>query len=157
MAAHMDQEPSVTGLPVPERRSRSRAFTGNALHGVTCVLSVRLSLQGIFNDDTFSKMKRGARVINVARGGVIDEPALVRALDAGIVAQARISPPPYALCTAHILPYSLPFKSDLFLLFISTAEHNIVRERRFTALPLYFLVEQQAPVMAGGAMLTGGV
>ena len=48
------------------------------------------SAQGIFNDDTFSKMKRGARIINVARGGVIDEPALVRALDAGIVAQARI-------------------------------------------------------------------
>lgn len=45
-------------------------------------------LQGIFNDDTFSKMKKGARIINVARGGVIDEAALVRALDAGIVAQA---------------------------------------------------------------------
>ena len=46
--------------------------------------------QGIFNDDTFSKMKKGARIINVARGGVIDEAALVRALDAGIVAQACI-------------------------------------------------------------------
>jgi phosphoglycerate dehydrogenase-like enzyme len=80
------------------------------MHGLSFVLSVRLSLQGIFNDDTFSKMKRGARVINVARGGVIDEPALVRALDAGIVAQARISPPSYALCTACILPCNLPFK-----------------------------------------------
>lgn len=41
----------------------------------------------IFNDDTFAKMKKGVRVINVARGGVIDEDALVRALDSGTVAQ----------------------------------------------------------------------
>lgn len=41
----------------------------------------------IFNDDTFAKMKKGVRVINVARGGVIDEDALLRALDAGKVAQ----------------------------------------------------------------------
>lgn len=41
----------------------------------------------IFNDDTFAKMKKGVRIINVARGGVIDEDALVRALDSRIVAQ----------------------------------------------------------------------
>jgi hypothetical protein len=32
-------------------------------------------------------MKKGVRIINVARGGVIDEDALVKALDSGIVAQ----------------------------------------------------------------------
>lgn len=41
----------------------------------------------IFNDESFGKCKKGVRIVNVARGGVIDEPALVRALDAGIVAQ----------------------------------------------------------------------
>ncbi|KAE8637297.1 hypothetical protein CSA_004512 [Cucumis sativus] len=41
----------------------------------------------VFNDDTFGLMKKGARLINVARGGVIDEDALVRALDSGAVAQ----------------------------------------------------------------------
>lgn len=41
----------------------------------------------IFNDDAFTKMKKGVRIINVARGGVIDEEALVRALDSGIVSQ----------------------------------------------------------------------
>ncbi|KAJ4958082.1 hypothetical protein NE237_025193 [Protea cynaroides] len=44
----------------------------------------------VFNDGTFSKMKKGVRIINVARGGVIDEDALVRALDSGVVAQAAL-------------------------------------------------------------------
>ncbi|KAK1439948.1 hypothetical protein QVD17_05773 [Tagetes erecta] len=53
----------------------------------------------ILNDENFAKMKKGVRIVNVARGGVIDEDALVRALDAGIVAQAAldvftIEPPP---------------------------------------------------------------
>lgn len=55
--------------------------------------------KNIFNDDTFSKMKKGVRIVNVARGGVIDEDALVRALDTGVVAQAALDvfseePPP---------------------------------------------------------------
>ncbi|KAL5756739.1 hypothetical protein ACOSP7_021173 [Xanthoceras sorbifolium] len=53
----------------------------------------------VFNDDTFAMMKKGVRIVNVARGGVIDEDALVRALDTGIVAQAALDvfteePPP---------------------------------------------------------------
>ncbi|KAM0001215.1 putative phosphoglycerate dehydrogenase [Helianthus debilis subsp. tardiflorus] len=44
----------------------------------------------VFNDATFAKMKKGVRIINVARGGVIDEDALLRALDSGIVAQAAL-------------------------------------------------------------------
>ncbi|WCJ35486.1 D-3-phosphoglycerate dehydrogenase [Euphorbia peplus] len=53
----------------------------------------------MFNDETFPMMKRGVRIVNVARGGVIDEEALVRALDSGIVAQAALDvfveePPP---------------------------------------------------------------
>lgn len=44
----------------------------------------------VFNDNTFAKMKKGVRIINVARGGVIDEDALVKALDSGIVAQAAL-------------------------------------------------------------------
>jgi D-3-phosphoglycerate dehydrogenase / 2-oxoglutarate reductase len=41
----------------------------------------------MLNDEAFAKMKKGVRIINVARGGVIDEEALVRALDSGVVAQ----------------------------------------------------------------------
>ncbi|KAI6689068.1 hypothetical protein NL676_025896 [Syzygium grande] len=53
----------------------------------------------ILNDDAFAKMKKGVQIVNVARGGVIDEEALLRALDSGIVAQAALDvfteePPP---------------------------------------------------------------
>lgn len=44
----------------------------------------------MFNDEAFSKMKKGVRIVNVARGGVIDEEALVRALDSGIISQAAL-------------------------------------------------------------------
>jgi D-3-phosphoglycerate dehydrogenase len=46
--------------------------------------------KGMFNDAAFAKMKKGARIMNVARGGVIDDEALGRALDAGIVAAAAL-------------------------------------------------------------------
>lgn len=48
------------------------------------------STSKILNDETFSRMKKGVRIVNVARGGVIDEDALVRALDSGVVAQAAL-------------------------------------------------------------------
>lgn len=51
----------------------------------------------IFNDQTFAKMNKGVRIINVARGGVIDEDALVRALDTGIVAQVFDSIYPFCI------------------------------------------------------------
>ena len=43
----------------------------------------------MFNDDAFSKIKKGARIVNVARGGVIDDDALARALESGQVAQVQ--------------------------------------------------------------------
>lgn len=44
----------------------------------------------MFNKDTFSKMKDGAIFINTARGGVMDENALVDALNKGKLAYAGI-------------------------------------------------------------------
>lgn len=37
----------------------------------------------LINDAVFAKCKRGVRVVNCARGGIIDEAALLRALDSG--------------------------------------------------------------------------
>lgn len=35
----------------------------------------------LINDDVFNKCKKGVKIINVARGGIIDEAALLRALN----------------------------------------------------------------------------
>ncbi|MFH0940614.1 MAG: phosphoglycerate dehydrogenase [Candidatus Omnitrophota bacterium] len=45
---------------------------------------------GMINDKQFEMMKPGARVINCARGGIIDEAALGRALESGKVAGAAL-------------------------------------------------------------------
>jgi len=71
--------------------------------------------KNLLNDEAFAKMKKGARIINVARGGVIEDAALARALDAGIVAGAALDvfdpePPvdnplvgrPDVICTPHL-------------------------------------------------------
>ena len=55
--------------------------------------------RGLFDAATFAKIKKGARLINTARGLLIDEPALVAALDAGQVGAAALDvlafePPP---------------------------------------------------------------
>jgi D-3-phosphoglycerate dehydrogenase len=69
----------------------------------------------LFNDDRFSRCKPGVRLINTARGELIDESALRRALDQGIVAGAALDvfetePPadwtlarmPQVIATPHI-------------------------------------------------------
>ena len=74
------------------------------------------STQNLFNRETFAKMKKGAFIINVARGGVIEDAALVEALDKGIVKGAaldvfEVEPPaadhplvrrPDVICTPHL-------------------------------------------------------
>lgn len=44
----------------------------------------------LFSDKEFSLMKKGAFILNAARGGIIDETALVKALDSHIVAGAWV-------------------------------------------------------------------
>lgn len=46
--------------------------------------------RGVFNADAFSRMKRGVVFVNTARGGIVDEDALLWALDEGIVAAAGL-------------------------------------------------------------------
>jgi D-3-phosphoglycerate dehydrogenase len=72
--------------------------------------------QNLFNKETFAKMKKGAFIINVARGGVIEDAALVEALDNGTVKGAALDvfeeEPPAAdhplvkradvICTPHL-------------------------------------------------------
>jgi len=39
--------------------------------------------RGLFNADVFARLPRGARLINISRGEVVDEPALIDALTSG--------------------------------------------------------------------------
>jgi len=55
--------------------------------------------RGIIGRDAFAKMKPGIRIINCARGGLVDEAALLEAINDGIVAGAALDvftqePPP---------------------------------------------------------------
>lgn len=68
----------------------------------------------ILNDRSFSMMKKGVRIVNVARGAVIDEDALVRALDSGIVAQASL---------------------DVFTLEPPSADNKLVLHEKVTVTP----------------------
>ena len=55
--------------------------------------------RGIVGPDTLGKMKKGARIINCARGGLVDEQALFEAIKSGAIAGAALDvfekePPP---------------------------------------------------------------
>ncbi|PPF45966.1 C-terminal binding protein [Pseudoclavibacter sp. AY1F1] len=58
------------------------------------ILSLHLPLipqtKHILDDDAFARMKRGIKLVNTCRGGVVDTTALVRALDSGIVSAAGL-------------------------------------------------------------------
>lgn len=71
--------------------------------------------KNMFNKETFQKMKKGAYLINCARGGIVNEKDLLWALNEGIIAMAGIDvfetePPtnldlvqhPNVICTPHL-------------------------------------------------------
>ena len=71
--------------------------------------------KNLVNEETLSKCKKGVRIVNVARGGIIDEDALLKQLQSGHVAAAVIDvyeqEPPVnrsliehdrVLCTPHL-------------------------------------------------------
>lgn len=67
--------------------------------------------RGIINADRLKKMKKGVRIVNCARGGIIDENALADAIESGHVAGAAIDvfvdEPPKPDCRLPRLPQVL--------------------------------------------------
>ena len=57
---------------------------------ITVHLPVTAETRGILNAEAFAKMKPGVRLINCARGEIVDEPDLVAALESGRVAGAAL-------------------------------------------------------------------
>ena len=82
---------------------------------VTLHLPLNAETKHLISDAQFANCKKGLRIINVARGGVIDEGALLRALESGQVAGAALDvyesePPtgnplvghPFVVTTPHL-------------------------------------------------------
>ena len=57
---------------------------------ITLHLPINKNTRNLFNYDRMLKMKKTARIINVARGGIINESDLVKVLNDGIIAGAAI-------------------------------------------------------------------
>ena len=70
---------------------------------ITVHLPKNADTLGFVDDKAFAQMKDGVRVINVARGGIIDEEALARAIESGKVAAAAVDVYPSEPTTDDIL------------------------------------------------------
>ena len=73
---------------------------------ITLHVAITPETEGMLSHEAFAQMKTGVRIVNCARGELIDDEALRQAIDAGKVASAaldvfRVEPPPpgYALFT----------------------------------------------------------
>jgi phosphoglycerate dehydrogenase-like enzyme len=81
-AAFLDQFPSIRMLELDDLLSQSDFVS---LH-----LPMSPATKHLINDSSIAKMKRGAMLINTARGPLIDEAALVRALESGQIRAAGL-------------------------------------------------------------------
>jgi D-3-phosphoglycerate dehydrogenase / 2-oxoglutarate reductase len=111
-------DPFVT--PEAAARMRVELVTLDDLWGRADFITVHTPLtpetRGLINRDTIARMKRGVRLVNAARGGIVDEQALYEAITSGHVAGAALDvlskepPPPdhpllkleQVICTPHL-------------------------------------------------------
>ncbi len=57
---------------------------------ITCHVPMTNETRGLIGADAFKKVKKGVLIVNAARGGIVDEAALVEALDSGQVGGAAL-------------------------------------------------------------------
>jgi len=84
-----------------------KAASADALYAQADFVTIHLpktpETEGFLDAEAFAKMRDGVRVLNVARGGLIDEAALKDALDTGKVAGAALDVFPSEPTTEHPL------------------------------------------------------
>ena len=86
-------------------------------HFITFHTPLNDHTRGMINDDTLAKCRDGVFIVNCARGGIVDEDALLRGLESGKVRGAALDvfssePPsgvakqlvshPHVVCTPHL-------------------------------------------------------
>lgn len=86
--AYDPQSPSLEGLNAVELATWPERLAEADFVIATCNLSA--SSRHMLNRSTLSQAKEGVRVINVSRGGIIDEDALIEALQSGQVYSAAL-------------------------------------------------------------------
>lgn len=76
------------------RSTGAEPVTLEEIYAQSHIISFHLPLNAdskyMVNDETFARMKDGVLIVDVARGGVIEEAALLRALESGKVAGAAL-------------------------------------------------------------------
>ena len=101
-------DPFLSDEDIRQRQASPATFDG--LLAASDFISIHSPLtdqtKGMINAEAFTKMKNGVRLVCAARGGVIDETALLAALEAGKVAGAALDvfatePPGLTLLIKH--------------------------------------------------------
>ena len=87
---------------------------------VVCAAPLTAETRGMIGDAEFSIMKPGGVIVNVGRGPVIDEPAMIRALESGRIKGAGLD-----VTSVEPLPADSPlYKLDNVLLSPHCADHT---------------------------------
>jgi D-3-phosphoglycerate dehydrogenase len=85
-------DPYLTDAQIAERNAQPASFDGvlQAADYLSLHLPLTAETRGLVSVQQIGMMKKGARLVCAARGGVLDESALRAALDAGHIAGAAL-------------------------------------------------------------------
>lgn len=113
--------------------ARTSRFLGDLLpvaHGVVLTLPLTEETRGMIDAAAISRMHTGAVLVDVGRGGVVDEPALVQALEQGRLAGAALD----VFATEPLPPDSVLWDLPNVLISSHTAGLSVRENERIVAL-----------------------
>ena len=100
---------SAWGLHRGVERARNLEALLAGCDYITIHVPLNGETRGFLSTEQFKKMRRGVRLLNFARGGLVDNPALLEAIDAGIVSayvtdfpEAELLGREEILCVPHL-------------------------------------------------------